>query len=102
MQQKYINFALNGNPNGGETPIWPQYQEKLLKPYRSVMKFGDLVLGSTSSVITDPFKHYRCDLWQPAPFRYPEDYEMSKKQVAKNNDPFQHVMSSPLLPPQEL
>lgn len=68
MQQKYVNFILNGNPDSGETLSWPQYQEKAGKPYRAVMKFGDLLAGNFSSVVTDPLKQYRCDLWQSAKY----------------------------------
>ena len=84
MQKKYINFILNGNPNGDEILKWPRYEEKPLKPYRSVMKFGDLLLGNFSSVIEDPLKHYRCDLWQDAPFRIPDDEWVLKKQSPNN------------------
>lgn len=50
MQKKYVNFISNGNPNGGEDLRWPRYEETPLK-YRSVVKFGDLILGNFSSVI---------------------------------------------------
>ena len=95
MQQKYVNFILNGNPNGGEDLVWPRYEEKALKPYRSVMKFGDLLLGNFSSVITDPMKHYRCDLWQDAPFREPDDEYMPEKQGPHNQ--LEQVMPPPLV-----
>ena len=95
MQKKYINFILNGNPNGDEALKWPRYEEKPLKPYRKVMKFGDLVLGNFSSVITDPMKHYRCDLWQDAPFREPDDEWMVKKQSPSKQ--VEQVVSSHLV-----
>ena len=84
MQKKFVNFILNGNPNGGEDLVWPRYKEKSLPPNRAVMKFGDLFLGNFSSVITDPMKHYRCDLWQDAPFRESEEDWMLKKQDPGN------------------
>ena len=96
MQKKYVNFVLNGNPNGGEDLVWPRYREQSLLLNRPVMKFGDLVLGNISSVITDPMKRYRCDLWQDAPFRDPEDDLMLEKQ-GPDNQLKQQVMSSPLL-----
>lgn len=83
MQSKYVNFILKGDPNGGDELEWPQYEEKVGKPYRSVMKFGDLVLGNFSINITDPMKHYRCNLWETAPFQPGEDDWMRlKKQVS--------------------
>ena len=94
MQKKFVNFVLNGNPNGGENLFWPRYTEKLLPPNRSVMKFGDLIAGNFSSVIPDPMKHYRCDLWQDAPFREPEDDWMLEKQ-GPDNHLQQQPMSSP-------
>ncbi|KAL8792155.1 MAG: hypothetical protein Q9195_005251 [Heterodermia aff. obscurata] len=91
MQKKYVNFILNGNPNGDEVLKWPRYEEKAFKPYRSVMKFGDLVLGNFSSVITDPMKHYRCDLWQDAPYRDIEDDQVLNKQSPSGQ--FEQMMS---------
>ena len=98
MQKKFVNFILSGNPNGGENLVWPRYKEKSLPINRSVMKFGDLIAGNFSSVIPDPMKRYRCDLWQDAPFREPEEDLMLKKQ-GPGNRLKQQVMSSPLVHP---
>ncbi len=72
MQHKFVSFILNGDPNtGSKDTDWPQYDEtNILNNYRKVLKFGDLLIRpNESSVITDPLKQYRCDLWQPAPYR---------------------------------
>ncbi len=89
MQKKYVNFILNGNPNGGETLVWPKYEEKALN-YRTVMRFGDLVLGK-SGLISDPLKQYRCDLWQNAPFRPSDEDWMLEKQRHDSQSPLVHT-----------
>lgn len=92
MQKKFVNFILNEDPNGGENLVWPRYRENSLVP--NVMKFGDLLLGNFSSVIADPMKQYRCDLWQDAPFKNLESDWMLKKQ-GPDNHLKQQPMSSP-------
>ncbi|KAI4246733.1 MAG: hypothetical protein L6R40_001762 [Gallowayella cf. fulva] len=88
MQKKYVICILNGNPNGGGEDLeWPRYEDGPGK--RSVIKFGDLARGdassssssSSSSVITDPMKDYRCDLWQDAPFQPREDDDWMLKKA---------------------
>ena len=101
MQEKYVNFILNGDPNGDEDLVWPKYEEKPVN-YRRIMKFGDLLgigqLGNISSVGVDPLKHYRCDLWQDAPYRYDDEegYDSMSKPHGPNN-PVQRVLASSLL-----
>ena len=97
MQKKYVNFILNGNPNGDEDLIWPKYDKN-----RRIMKFGDLLgiglLGNISSIGVDPLKQYRCDLWQDAPFRYSDEGYARKSKAHGSNDPMQRVLASSFLP----
>lgn len=71
MQNKYVSFILNGDPNTGSKDLdWPRYDESSTsKNPRQILKFGD----NKNEVITDPLKQSRCDLWQDAPYNPPDD-----------------------------